>query len=885
MKKSIAACLLVWVFIFTTSGAVERYVDADRPDDTGAGTSWATAKKTIQAAIEPAVNGDTIRVRSGQYDRIDSLGKTITIQSTDGYETTLITGGGQVCASLNPSATLIGFSVSGGSYGTTGGTVSNCVIFQNTTGADNSRIVDSIIQSNQIGVTYAVVSNSVIQRNIRNGGHYARGAGVIESTLINCIIRENEITGDYSWGGGALDSTLTDCIIIGNRSMGDYGYGGGVDSSRLVNCLLIDNYAAYSGGGASGSTLINCIVQNNAAGFAHLKASSISGGLGGGLSGGSAYNCTIVGNHSSFSAGGVYDSRVYNSIVWSNSCFSKDANYDSLTRFQSSCTYPLPGTGTNNISGSPEFLDWQNGLFQLQQTSPCIDAGDNTHVQENTDFDGTARVKNGMVDMGAFEGGQQGFPVILRIEGTGEVEGRSAFVPAGGSISFSAKDGIRPFSGCYTTGILATTNTVFTWSGIQAAGVVTAVFKTYEFYVDAGLGGDDEDGRSWVTAKETIQAAIDLAEDNDVVFVAPGTYSPISTSNKAIRIQSSEGPRDTILDASKNSRCATLSENARDTNTWLSGFTLRNGYTSQTGGGARGGTLENCIMSGNYARQGGGMAGSVAIQCIMSNNTAQSGAGAYVGAVSQSLFVDNRASTWGGGLYKTVANHSTLVRNEAQTGGGSFDGILENCIVWENTAGGTSNYYGGAMTYTCMAPLAAGEGNRTADPQFVSFDESDFRLQKTSPCIDAGSPLLTGYPYDLSGDIRIQGAAPDMGAYEHEDTRTVLPGPVPYVWLKFHKLVENENYEQAALADADGDGMLNWQEYVAGTIPTNEGSTFKAHIAVDSDGRNISWTPVLPDDTNRIYTIKGKTNMVNSESWGETNQHTRFFLVTVTLDE
>jgi hypothetical protein len=36
------------------------YVDITKPNDNGNGKSWANAKKTIQAAVELAVKGDTI---------------------------------------------------------------------------------------------------------------------------------------------------------------------------------------------------------------------------------------------------------------------------------------------------------------------------------------------------------------------------------------------------------------------------------------------------------------------------------------------------------------------------------------------------------------------------------------------------------------------------------------------------------------------------------------------------------------------------------------------------------------------------------------------------------------------------------------------------------
>ncbi|MEE2907017.1 MAG: hypothetical protein VX527_04210 [Planctomycetota bacterium] len=81
---------------------------------------------TIQAAIEKAVDGDTILVGPGLYrERINLCGKAITIRSEAGAEQTLIDGtpvsgkdpGGStvtMCSGEGPDTQLMGFSIAGG---------------------------------------------------------------------------------------------------------------------------------------------------------------------------------------------------------------------------------------------------------------------------------------------------------------------------------------------------------------------------------------------------------------------------------------------------------------------------------------------------------------------------------------------------------------------------------------------------------------------------------------------------------------------------------------------------------------------------------------------------------------------------------------------------
>ena len=94
-----------------------------------------------------------------------------------------------------------------------------------------------------------------------------------------------------------------------------------------------------------------------------------------------------------------------------------------------------------------------------------------------------------------------------------------------------------------------------------------------------------------------LQSAVNVASDGEVVLVAEGTYAPVSTSNKRIRIVASGSLDKTIIDGGGSNRCVYVGANEASTNTVVEGFTLKNGYYSGNhGGGVMGGTYKNCII-------------------------------------------------------------------------------------------------------------------------------------------------------------------------------------------------------------------------------------------------------------------------------------------------
>ena len=102
----------------------------------------------------------------------------------------------------------------------------------------------------------------------------------------------------------------------------------------------------------------------------------------------------------------------------------------------------------------------------------------------------------------------------------------------------------------------------------------------------------------------------------------------------------------------------------------------------------------------------------------------------------------------------------------------------------------------------------------------------------------------------------------------------------PYAWLAQAGLAGGGDYELADASDADGDGYAAWQEYVAGTEPTNAASRLQAGIVVSNGGARITWAPDL--GAARVYTVEGGTNLADN-AWGATNAGSRYFRVKVGL--
>ncbi len=220
---------------------------------------------TIQAAMDAATDGDTVRVLPGTYtENIDFGGKGIILESASGPEVTIIDGSGADAVvtfddSETETSVIRGFTIQNGWHVSGGGGI-RCVVASPT-------IEDNVIVRNRSrtsGGIYGLVSAPTIRRNVidsNTADGYNNGGGGIGLTqnspalVEDNVISNNTVTNFYAFGGGILchagsDATVRGNTIHGNRVLHDGGAGiGSWNATVEIVGNLIHNNSAYAEGG------------------------------------------------------------------------------------------------------------------------------------------------------------------------------------------------------------------------------------------------------------------------------------------------------------------------------------------------------------------------------------------------------------------------------------------------------------------------------------------------------------------------------------------------------------------------------------------------------------------------------------------------------------
>ena len=807
---------------------------ATNGNDAADGTTWATAKQTIQAAVDAAATNDTVWVSNGVYatggrtagaltNRV-VIDRPITVRSVNGFAVTMILGAADPAEADRLGAASV-----------------RCVY----------------VASNAILMGFTLTNGATTEAHGTYGGR----------------------------GGGALcedSGKLVDCLLIGNSAE----VGGGSSGGTLHNCLVTGNWAKSSGGGILAGTLNNCTVSGNAA-----------NSFGGGARLGALNNCIVAGNtapanpehtNSTFNHSCTSPDPGGTGNITNDPQFADAAAGDYHLRTNSPCFDAGNNTwaqGTIDLDGNPRIVNGtvDMGAFELQ-TALMIDpantnlsnaAANGLAIDVTASVPWTAVTNAPWLAITSGDSGATNGTVFFGMASNGLATSRTgAVIVAGGGLSFTcmvvqagspvleiypassnvSSDAVSgmiidvtanlPWTAtpnmpwlAIISGESGTTNgavvfsvasnglpvsrtgaVVFTGGGIaRTCMVVQAAGNAFlSGWHVATNGNDTADGTAWTSAKLTIQAAVDAATNGGTVWVSNGVYAGLVTVNKGIAVRSVNGAEATTIQGS-SSRCV----NMNHADAVISGFTLTGG-TADWGGGAYidAGALERCIIRNNtatgrtgyddpdhpdrfsIATHGGGVYGGTLRDCRVVSNTASagdfarlgvaaSGGGTYQAHLINCLVWGNTAiayngelapcGAYGGGTRAGINENCTVVGNSvsaatatgggAVCGGGCYDSANLNSIVWYNAVGDID---GGACTFTCASNAPGGAGNFASEPVFINRFTGNWRLISNSPCVDAG----TNQPWmseaaDLDGNPRVAGGRADLGAYE------VQPGGEP----------------------------------------------------------------------------------------------------------
>ncbi len=253
-------------------------------------------------------------------------------------------------------------------------------------------------------------------------------------------------------------------------------------------------------------------------------------------------------------------------------------------------------------------------------------------------------------------------------------------------------------------------------------------------YVDANSAAPTPPYTNWATAAQVIQDAVDAAESGDEIVVTNGVYATGGRAvygmltnrvavTKPLTLRSINGSEFTVIrghqiPGSTNGdaaiRCLYLANGAV-----FSGFTLTGGATRNSGdawdecsgGGvwcvSTNAVVTNCTLTGNSASRGGGACGGTLNRCTLSGNSAGlSGGGAVFSTLNHCKLTGNSANWNGGGANEATLNNCTLHDNSAgDSGGGADYAELHNCTLTGNSA------YAGGGAYDCELRTCTLTGN------------------------------------------------------------------------------------------------------------------------------------------------------------------------------
>lgn len=350
-----------------------------------------------------------------------------------------------------------------------------------------------------------------------------------------------------------------------------------------------------------------------------------------------------------------------------------------------------------------------------------------------------------------------------------------------------------------------------------------------DLYVDAVAGASGTGGSE--DPFNTIQKALDAADDYDIISLAPGTYSGkgnvnLNYNGKPIMVQGSGEVSACIIDCAGRAGFGVYFRMGEDGRSVLSNVRICHAAQAAiSGSGATLPTIQYCQIIDNRSAFQSWAGGAWFRNCEIARNGSSWG----VVNASEDLVLENCVLTGNVGLIdgdsivcfwgdRLQINNCTIVNNAANPidlWGGANQIRINNSIVWSNAYTLAQWGFSGSVQYSCIQDGFAGVGNISSNPQMT---RSAYRLRQNSPCIDTGQ--FSGMPpSDIVGAPRWDDpsrtnvvSSYDMGAWEFvdEDADGMDDG-----WEGVYGVAVTN-------ADADNDNLTNIEEYDSGTDPNDE---------------------------------------------------------------